>query len=123
MLLVGFLFGVDEMEEKNNSWYERGELPPVGIECEYLCDEFGNYKACKILAIHGYTAAFCIDAFANTIFTGANSTHKFRPIRTEREKTIEAALSVMLTNTISNTQHKTINKLYDAGLLRLPESK
>jgi hypothetical protein len=106
-----------------NPWFEASELPPVGTECEYLCDEFGNYKACKILAIHGYTAAFCIDGFGNTIFTGTKSTHKFRPIKTDKEKAIEAAdAAIHEYSAGAEIRTELLGALYDAGLLRLPEA-
>ena len=110
----------------SNEWFELGELPPVGEAVLYSTTryqeskpaiEIGNWYRGIIIAYH--------DGFVWTSDNGIRSLEitKFRPIRTEREKAIEAALSVMSTKTISNTQRKTINKLYDAGLLRLPEDK
>ena len=109
----------------SNEWFERGELPPVGVECEYLgCSK--KWDKCKIVFTSEYVVVIEGAGTLNELVQVAfnfGDWPKFRPIKTDKEKAIEAALSVMSTKTISNTQRKTINKLYDAGLLRLPEDK
>lgn len=111
------------METKDNSWYERGELPPAGTVCEYAVGTGSlGFKWCFFIG-RNYSGSLLLEHNDAQLKSFHRGQIKLRPLRTEREKVIEAALSVMLTSTISNTQHKTINKLYDAGLLRLPESK
>lgn len=74
----------------DNGWYERGELPPVGVECEYLYEPISQrYGKCKIAAINGIAVAFTLDDFSNTIFVSTMERAKFRPIKTERDLFIE----------------------------------
>jgi hypothetical protein len=105
----------------SNEWFERGELPPVGVLCEFTWGNQSEWHECMRIdddnVAFKWFAEWRIKQLCNA------PSNLFRQIRTEREKAIEAALSVMTTKTISNTQRKTINKLYDAGLLRLPEDK
>ena len=109
----------------SNEWFDRGELPPVGAVVDYSTSFFSstdrNFGVCTVLAYH--VGKVWIDISGSIDFVISLDVIKFRPIKTDKEKAIEAALSVMSTKTISNTQRKTINKLYDAGLLRLPEDK
>lgn len=105
-----------------NNWHELGELPPVG------CDDFEwslngeSWEHGLILFNDGTT---CL--IANKKYP-ANRHHlkscdpdlRFRPIRTHREKVIEAAENGMLTSRVSNVQRKTIKRLYDLGMLVIP---
>lgn len=74
--------------KQDNGWFERGELPPVGCECEIL-GAFGHYQEwfpCKIIAEHsGSVFAANERAWINV----KHGERKFRPIRTEREVAIE----------------------------------
>ena len=106
----------------SNEWFERGELPPSQTRCEmFVC---GKWIAVYVVAIDCANNLLVVREESNGDYTGRVPKAEFyRPIKTDKEKAVEAALSVMSTKTISNTQRKTINKLYDAGLLRLPEDK
>ena len=79
--------------EVGSSWYDRGELPPVGCECEIKHKCWVEFKRVSVLAI---TSEYIIVS-GNT--TPAREQHyhlrdiTFRPLRTEREKAIEEIAS------------------------------
>ena len=85
------------MDEKfsidRNDWFERGELPPVGIECEVLWDDREWHKT-KIIA-HLYIDKFNMcpvftTGWDDTSFVECMPHYQsFLPLRTEREKAIE----------------------------------
>ncbi|MEH8223746.1 hypothetical protein [Aeromonas veronii] len=74
-------------------WFERGELPPVGIECEVLWGDCEWHKT-KIIA-HLYIDKFNMcpvftTGWDDTSFVECMPHYQsFRPLRTEREKAIE----------------------------------
>lgn len=81
----------DNQEREMNQdggWFERGELPPVGVECEILgaFDHYQKWTKCKIIAEHNGSI------FAANERSWVNVKHgerKFRPIRTERDVAID----------------------------------
>ena len=105
----------------SNEWFELGELPPVGTVCEY--DSQLDWEICKVIAINGKAIAFTCDGDKDRIFVTNAEKTDFRPLKTEREKAIEAAIQAMQPNSLTGTMALWFGKLYDAGLLRLPEDK
>ena len=117
----------------SNEWLERGELPPVGFtqnECELtgLCYErFSEFEVVAhvngkaIIAVTKYTCG------SSGVWANALESRFFKPIRTEREKVIEAAAQAFHANCMSDYSGQPfldgLSALYDAGLLRLPEDK
>lgn len=101
----------------NSDWYERGELPPVGIECmqgdstvrivAHISN--GNYKYAVFQGVNGDVCGY------------SDSTY-FNPLKSDRDRAIEAAKEVLKTDG-SKYQEGSLGALYDAGLLRLPEGK
>ena len=79
----------DKMSSKpevDNSWHERGELPPIGTICEML-DDKNTWLECEIIA---HKNSFCIGWISSRnapFYTDDKS--DFRPLRTEREKAID----------------------------------
>ena len=74
-------------DNHDNSWYERGELPPIGAPSELW---FGGSFAynCEFLCVRGYNyIIWNLDADRPDCADIMNS--EFRPLRTEREKAIE----------------------------------
>ena len=77
--------------KQDNGWFERGELPPVGVECEVMHRE--RWVVCDVIA-HFQQQAAMVAAY--TVDNG-NALKKldsciakyFRPIRTERDVLIE----------------------------------
>lgn len=108
--------------EKDNTWFERGELPPVGTICKAYHEGSGEWLDAEVLkhrvnsAANNVAVAMGIRDFKLFWFSAS------RPIRTDREKAIEAAKAALLKKgslaIITN-----LETLYDAGLLRLPEEK
>lgn len=103
-----------------NNWHERGELPPVGELVEYQQNrEEKRFEKCRVLAHHGVTVVFTLDGLPNSVFTGQMATHLFRPIRTHREKVIEAA--VMICAQMKPNIVERMEAIYNAGMLVLPQ--
>ena len=82
---------VDGAKSKpDNSWYERGEWPPVGVECEI------NYSknAWFSCVYRGKTRrGMHIVEWLGGGVDSFDSLSKFRPIKSEREKFVDAALA------------------------------
>ena len=120
---------MDSKPEVTNSWHERGELPPVGCECEWV-DESGvdgvdgvvYPQLGDVVTIHahadtpgGYTIAIFTWARGSGLGVAASRMPEdFRPLRTEREKAIEEMLDTV------HQKGSFINKdaceiIYDSG--------
>ena len=73
-------------KQQDNSWYERGELPPVGTICKMI-DDKNTWLECEIIA---HKNSFCIGWISSRnapFYTDDKS--EFRPLHTEREKAID----------------------------------
>lgn len=74
--------------KQDNGWFERGELPPVGVVCEaYLDDRPPQWIEAEIVAHKdGFAIGWC-----KSIMKGCHGdkASEFRPIRTERDVLIE----------------------------------
>ena len=111
----------------SNEWFERGQLPPVGVEFEAYWPSDDVPKWCY------FKCAYLSNQ--NAIFSDVNGKEysyrpeyvkkdaKIRKFQTRREKAIEAAIEAMQPNPLTGTMALWFGKLYDAGLLRLPEDK
>ena len=93
---------------QDNSWYEKGELPPVGTNCIRI-DE----KVCIVAHIHS-------GEYRYAVFQGDRSCgysdHGFLPIKSDREKAIEQMKEIV--NSVKAdvlTQDLFLGALYDAG--------
>lgn len=79
-------------KQQDNSWFERGELPPAGVECEIHHQKWndGKFERVQIAAI---TREYLI------VDDGKHEQHylrknmSFRPIITDRELLIDAIVS------------------------------
>lgn len=90
----------------DNSWHEKGELPPAGTECVIFprCDKarityMGNGVACYVDLSNGME------------YSCATSSFEFRPIKSEREKFVENACKVK----IEIGGASLFEAMYDAG--------
>ena len=119
----------------DNSWYERGELPPVGCECEWV-DESGvsGRPGVQYPAV-GYSVSVCAhkqtpggDVIAiftwetgdgGLLIAASRMPSDFRPLLTERWKEVLAMASILIgCKKYSITQNVAIaagGLLYDAG--------
>ena len=69
---------------QDNSWHERGELPPVGCECEYK--PVNDWVKCKVLFAGDSLYVLGVQEFEICVRV---LDVDFRPIRAEREKAID----------------------------------
>ena len=77
--------------KQDNGWFERGELPPVGVECEakkYGKEEWYKVVICGAGKHLGLAVAFYEKQKGSDAFT-CSSAEYFRPVRTERDVLIE----------------------------------
>ena len=110
----------DKMSSKpevDSSWYERGEFPPVGCECEFCNsdDEWADW-------LHSVFVGF--DSTGNGVVSVvgddkgvlwiSNNSSDFRPLRTEREKAIGEMASLIAKSVFGSAKCQA-EKLYDAG--------
>lgn len=94
-----------------SEWHERGDLPPVGTECEAKFDkewftvEILKYNENKIAACH----------ILNSYIEGGNLkwSCEFRPLKSERERAIEEIIEVVSKS--DGTFQSAAEMLYDAG--------
>ena len=80
-----------QQAKETSDWHERGELPPVGTECEakkYGKEEWYKVVICGAGKHLGLAVAFYEKQKGSGAFT-CSSAEYFRPIRTEREVLIE----------------------------------
>ena len=124
-------------------WFEAGELPPVGsteIDCKIKGKAYEQIKAFKVLAHENGKAVIASYHNEREHWAEIESYHKrpvnftpyviskpyflpIEPIKTGKEKAIEAAIDVLVEFPSAVAHVGWIGKLYDAGLLRLPDQK
>ena len=96
---------------QDNSWHERGELPPAGCECEIMHRLWIKSKEVKIAAI---TKEYVI------VVDGQCEQHyylrdiTFRPLHTEREKAIDEMANLIAKSVFGSAKCQA-EKLYEAG--------
>lgn len=95
----------------NNHWFERGGLPPVGVEC--IAASGAPDANCVIVAIS--TDQVVVKWTENQMFDVLDMPGwSFRPIRTERELAIEQMMKDSGALSCETTESIMLN-LYDAG--------
>lgn len=106
---------LQDKPELDNSWHERGELPPVGTVCEFVSS--APTAECRIIAYSDDQV--CVLWSENKLLDVIDISSgkvKFRPVRTEREKAIDAACEAI--GGVGDGELLVIEKLYDAGMLK-----
>jgi hypothetical protein len=108
---------------RSKLWFEFGELPKSGESCEY---KFQNpdvsWQPVQVNYISAKHAILTMLEDGNECHTDGFKAADFRPIRTDKEKAIDAAGAVII-KTSSAVDDLALNALYDAGFLRLPDEK
>ena len=97
---------------QDNSWYERGELPPVGTICKMI-DDKNTWLECEIIA---HKNSFCIGWISSRnapFYTYDKSV--FRPLCTEREKAIDELNALVGDIEKYPTWRDAITGIIDAG--------
>ena len=108
----------DKMSSKpevDNSWHERGELPPVGCECD-IRHSYCNPEKYEKVTVAAITSEYVIVKYATFEQHYMLKNISFRPLRTEREKAIDAACKAI--GVVGEDGLLMIERLYDAGLLK-----
>ena len=114
----------DKMSSKpkvDNSWHERGELPPVGCECEFCNsdDEWDDWLRSVFVGFdstgNGVVSVFGDDKGVLWISSNPDD---FRPLRTEREKAIDEMANLIAKSVFGSAKCQA-EKLYDAGYRKI----
>ena len=98
----------------DNSWQAYGELPPVGCECEAMIN--GEWIAAEVLRHRINSVGMNVAAVMSCASFGVYWAADFRPLRTEREKAIDAACKAI--GVVGEDGLLMIERIYDAGLLK-----
>ena len=104
---------------QDNSWHDRGDRPPLGkvfAKNKAATAECANhdFHEKNIVAAGNDLVIFRTESGKETV--GSWCDYEFRPLRTEREKAIDAACKVI--GGVSEDGLLVIEKLYDAGMLK-----
>lgn len=97
----------------DNSWYENGELPPTGVECEWSTNGGRNWYKTKII----FSDKTVVLTTSYQLYKIDDPDVLFRPLKSERERFVEAAW--LLTENELNFG-SIFRKMFDAGF-RAPE--
>ena len=99
---------LENPKQLDNSWHTRGELPPVGAVCEVLRSDWDKWEKCEILFSGKLVTVFKSESRVECAWD--NEELSFRPIKSGREKFINAVFGVSCMFTDYHAQ-----LLYDAG--------
>lgn len=124
-----------EMEKNgdNNHWYDYDKerntsLPPVDTVCEYTLSDGRTWYKCKVIS-HNNLVLDCphLESMDNNglqVLRADADTVKFRPLDwdklSKRKHVVDTAANVLGSVMFITPQHA-VEKLYDAGMLKLPE--
>ncbi len=100
-------------KQQDNNWFERGELPPVGVECEVRVAD--RWNPCFMIGFN--RKGNSVIEYGSAIVEVDNC--EFRPIRTGRELAIEEMCQVAGVDGLMFGL--VAAKLYDAGYRKDPK--
>lgn len=103
-LLTGIEDNQEQDMKQDNKWFERGELPPVGTECEI--DLGAKWRKAFVVG-RNYTGRIVVEVDTCDFIVADGCT--FRPIRTERDELLAVIVEEM-------NHYDTDGKLADAIL-------
>ena len=106
--------------EVDNSWHERGELPPVGCECEIRHNCWREFQRITVVAI---TREYVIVEYDSVVAREQHyhlSDMTFRPLRSEREKAIDEMANLIAKSVFGSAKCQA-EKLYDAGYRKVSQ--
>lgn len=106
---------MQKIATSDNSWHERGELPPVGCVCEV--DYRGEWIVTAVIGVD--SRGYCVFEVPTLVvggpcYDGLMAVDKFRPLRTERDKAIEE-MANLISKSVFGSAKCQAEKLYDAG--------
>ena len=97
---------------QDNSWHERGELPPVGVPVELWVGGTFAYN-CAFISKHGNN--YVMWNLDRDRANSADYMHsQFRPLHSEREKAIDE-MADLIAKSVFGSAKCQAEKLYDAG--------
>ena len=101
--------------EDDNSWHDRGELPPAGHKCVlYVAGNNGE----EVTFIGVTSDSYPVFETSDKLVLLERGKYEFRPLRTEREKSIDEMLLAI--DHIKEGNFETlIGALYDAGYRKI----
>lgn len=112
-------------KQQDNSWFERGELPPVGVVCEYTLGANAPWYQCEIkYVVHGDGVVMKRIPCGSEQYCSLYSKHpvSFRPIRPGREKAIEGMKRYCpYPGSWNSTYKQFAEALYDSGYRKEPK--
>ncbi|AFC22604.1 hypothetical protein [Aeromonas phage 51] len=95
--------------KQDNGWFERGELPPVGVECLYVVSDRLSAEV-EITAHAKFGLCFVeVGKSGENYVSKTAELHRFRPVRTERDVLLSIIVEEM-------NRYDTDGKLADAIL-------
>ena len=106
---------------QDNGWYDRGELPPVGAECEWS-QNGSSWEECVIIFYYMNTLVLDHLKHRGNVRLLKTEQMQFRPIKSEREKAIDEIHAVIdsrldsVLDTVISGKRQIAEALYDAGL-------
>lgn len=103
--------GGAQMTENPTKWDGSG-LPPVGIECEWHCDNQSGWRVVTVLAYSG-SDAWIQPKGGYSMIVG--NPINFRPIRTPEQIERDEAIAAMMKDSRCDTPWDEFGRLYDAG--------
>ena len=101
--------------EVENTWFERGELPPVGAKVQYQAKATDSHVA---IVSYCWYAGTIIAYHDGAVWTSDNGIRQldntvFRPLKTEKEKFVERARELEVDGKESVSEY--IRRLFDNG--------
>ena len=102
---------------QDNGWFERGELPPVGCLCLYVVSDRLSAEV-EITAHAKFGLCFVLVGTSGESYVSKTAElHRFRPIRTEREKQVDELESLLRMTSASTLDHLDViaAAIYAAG--------
>lgn len=104
-------------------WFEKGEYPPIGTLCEFSWAPKVNWYECVILP-DNYIASKKSGNDWSVKHKSEFSDLFFRPIKSEKDKVIQAAASEFHKKCMDDYSGQPfidgLTALYDAGMLQMP---
>lgn len=119
-----FKHGAGVFNLVDDDWHARGELPPVSTQCEWKGLNGGYWVQCEVIDKYQdkEMVVFNTGEYRNGRYEILKlDSVEFRPLRTEREKFVEAAIRVGELRARDGAV-EVYGRLFDAGF-RAPESK
>lgn len=119
-----FKHGAGVLNLVDDDWHARGELPPVSTQCEWKGLNGGYWVQCEVIDKYQdkEMVVFNTGEYRNCRYEILKlDSVEFRPLRTEREKFVEAAIRVGELRARDGAV-EVYGRLFDAGF-RAPESK